>query len=279
MKHEAKHSIGRVAFSLTAKAPGGLAHGFAHGERMCDDISDFCRHHLPALLQAALDSIGGGGPPADERYLRLDSLSLDLGGVRRGEWRQRLAERLPGAIAEQVSLKALTAASVETSPEARLADILAYYLRHGVFPWNGGDVPPDEWRKFFARFPDLPGPVRARVDNALRGESGAKRRLAAMRMGLGLEEHAVEPNATFENGRGLFPEEERIPAARKESSVHIHNAGLLLAAPFLRHLLQNLNLIAKFPRLPWSSNFNRIVHHRFPGVPLFSPKSGGIVGA
>ncbi|WP_414997379.1 contractile injection system tape measure protein [Desulfovibrio sp.] len=197
------------------------------------------RESLPHLLQDVFDEFA---PPEDPDMVSFDTLTLDLGSVPLSGVIPRLQETLR----EELRLR-LPAAENRPDRLSYFFTLLTEYLESGTAPWNTQNLLADDWASELQAL--LEHTQTREKLLALLQQKGTPlifRRLRSLLGGLGCAKK------NFEQALHVLEQKSVIFDDIEAASLHndalqrkyfLNNAGLVLAAPFLKHFFQRLGLL------------------------------------
>ena len=217
MPPEQRHTIGSIRLHCSARSrTGRISDATKEANRRNDEISEWCRDSLPALLQEVFDQVSSS---VGERIITLDALHLDMGDVAPRDLSSRLRDVLVLELKQAVE-KLLRRELLETPMTGELfkgnghllasenslsgqndgfqntdafLGIISDYLDSGVTPWNALDLSPQEWAAKLATLLNEQQTSAALLDLLQRRKSVlAVKRLRSLMHGLSCKNQGIE---------------------------------------------------------------------------------------
>ena len=95
-------------------------------------VTEWCRHVLSPTLDAVLEEYA-----LTDDVLSIDHINLDIGLDMAGDWEKELVESIIHQLNENIGLKKIAGGQgIIKSEVVSFTETMAYYLNHGILPWN-----------------------------------------------------------------------------------------------------------------------------------------------
>ncbi len=115
-------------------------------QTVADEVSEACKNELPRLLETVFDELAD-----EDEIVRIDSLQIDIGTLRREDFKQSFTEKAKEKIKEAIGAKIETKNDengvVIIHKQQSLLHSLLHFLQQGTLPWFDTIKKSEDWEK------------------------------------------------------------------------------------------------------------------------------------